>query len=113
MSGARRIRGTSWPVTEAWRLGVKADLRAAGISYADLADRIGANPGSIYLILNRGVPSSRFVPRIHEVLGRPPPIVMPSVDVDSMLRGICERWPLLSQADREAVASFVDQRAPR
>lgn len=64
----------AWPVDEAWKREIKAELRAAGISYACLAAIIGCSHSAVRNLFSGGAPTSRYVARIHYVLGRPPPL---------------------------------------
>lgn len=111
MPNSLRPRGIAWPVSEAWRRETLADMERAGISMCEMASRIACAPTALYGLLRHGdVKTSRLVSRIHDVLGKPAPSVdLPSTD--PQLASLTERWPLLSQEEREYVCSFVDQRA--
>jgi len=107
MSRQPRPSGPSWPVDEAWKRGVQADMKRAGISPAEMARRIGCTPGALTVLWRPRTRESRLVPAIHRELGRPPPSTVTSTD--EILRRINARWSSLSKEQRNLVDQLVDQ----
>jgi len=102
-----RPSGPSWPVDDAWKRGVQADMRKEGISSAEMSRRIGCTPGALTVLWRPETRESRLVPAIHRELGRPPPAM--AITADEILRRINARWPSLSKEQRTLVDQLVDQ----
>ncbi len=102
-----RPSGPPWPVDEAWKRGVRAEMQRAGITRAELARRIGCKGSALTVLFRPETKASRLVPLIHRELGRPPPSTVTASD--EILRRINSRWPSLSTEQRALVDSLVDQ----
>lgn len=107
MSRQTRPSGPSWPVDEAWKQGVRADMRKAGIGPSELARRIGCSPSALTVLWRPGTKESRLVPLIHRELGKPAPSTVTSQD--EILRRINSRWSSLTKEQRALVDGLVEQ----
>lgn len=107
MAPQTRPSGPHWPVDEAWKRGVKADMKKAGISKAEMARRIKCDPAALTVLFRAETKESRLVPQIHRELGRPPPTTVTSQD--EVLRRINNRWPSLTAEQRALVDGLVEQ----
>jgi hypothetical protein len=104
-----RTRGPGWPISEAWKRRVKADMKARGITKAELARRIPCAEGSLTVLFRPKTRQSRLVPAIHQVLHWLRPTTVSSSD--ELWQRIDEMWPLLTREERELVLSLVDKLA--
>lgn len=104
-----RPSGPSWPVDEAWKKSVKADMEKAGILPAEMARRIGCDPSALTNLWKPKTRESRLVPAIHRELGRPAPSTVTATD--AILRRINARWSSLSEEQRAIVDALVEQLA--
>ena len=102
-----RPAGPGWPVDEEWKLGIRRDMKLAGISQAEMARQIHCSDSALSKLWLPTTRESRLVGPIHRVLGRPPPSTL--TDTDDALRRINARWTRLSKAQRELVESLVEQ----
>lgn len=84
-------------------------MKAAGISPAEMARRIGCSPSALTVLFRPATRESRLVPGIHRELGRPAPSTVTSTD--EILRRINARWPSLSREQRALVDHLVEQLA--
>lgn len=107
MAPQSRPKGPNWPVDEAWKKGVRADMKKAGISSAEMARRLGCDPSAISVLWQTKTKQSRLVPGIHRELGRPPPTTVAAQD--ELLRRINNRWPSLTKEQRALVDDLVEQ----
>lgn len=102
-----RPSGPPYPVDEAWKRGVQADMKRAGISSAEMARRIKCSPGALTVLWRPRTRVSRLVPAIHRELGRPAPTTVTSHD--EILRRINARWASLTEEQRAIVDALVEQ----
>jgi hypothetical protein len=109
MAPQSRPSGQSWPVDAAWKRDTKRDMKAAGISPAEMARRLGCDPSAMTVLFRAETKQSRLVPGIHRELGRPPPSTVTTSD--EVLRRINNRWPSLTAEQRALVDSLVEQLA--
>lgn len=102
-----RPSGTAWPVDDAWRHKVKAEMKRAGIGMAEMARRIGCDPSALTVAFRSGTKTSRLREAIHRELGWLPPSMETSND--EILRRINHRWPSLTEEQRALVDKLVEQ----
>jgi transcriptional regulator with XRE-family HTH domain len=71
----KRASRPLYAVNQAWRDAVKAEMAKQDLSVTDLAEAVGISHSMISQLLDdKGkAKSSKHVPKIHEVLGLPPP----------------------------------------
>lgn len=62
-----------WPIDEAWKQRVLAELASRQWSQSDLARLVKSSQAAISLVLASGTDSSKLVPDIHRVFGWEPP----------------------------------------
>lgn len=104
-----RPRGPGWPISQGWKLRVKADMKTLGLTKTEMARRIQCAPAALTTLFGEKTQQSRLVPKIHQVLDWPPPTTV-SVP-DELWRRVDEAWPLLTREERELVLSLIDQLA--
>lgn len=97
----RRPTGPAWTVDESWKRDVKAALKRAGISQADLATKIGVTPSAITIIFRPETKQTRLKPAIHKVLGFMTPTSEPAVEKDDAIARLLRIWPKLTEQQRE------------
>lgn len=98
-----------WPVDQAWKTTVLADMRRLGISQAEMARRIGCKQSALTVLFRPETKQSRLVPLIHRELDRPAPSTVTAPD--EVLRRINRQWPALSKEARALIADLVTQLA--
>jgi hypothetical protein len=102
-----------YAINQAWRESVKARMDAMGMNIADLSKAVGFSPsmGSQLLDDKAKAKSSKWVPKIHEVLGLPPPQEAQAMTASQV------RWnqlyERLDERDREHMLGIVEALAAR
>lgn len=101
-----------YAVNDAWREAIRAKLDEREMSMTDLAKAVGVSHSMISQLLDEKskAKSSKHVPKIHDVLGLPPP-----QEVQAMTP-LQFRWmQLYAQLDEDAVRNLLElgERMPR
>lgn len=107
MARQTRPSGPSWPVDDAWKRGVLAEMAEAGISRSEMARRVGCKPSALTVLFGPETIQSRLVPAIHRELSRPAPSIVTASD--EVLRRINRKWPSLSKEQRTLIDQMIDQ----
>ncbi len=91
-----------WLATLEWKLQVTAAMKAAEVTRAELARRIGVSDAAITQLFRPTTKQSRLVPEINRVLGITPP-TQSTGDTDGELAELIDIWRDLGPEERKVL----------
>lgn len=109
MAKQTRPEGPSWPVDDEWKKGVRRDMKAMGISQAEMARRIECSSQAFSTLWRPETQRSALVGPIHRVLGRPQPARITDTQTSSVFGCVPHCGTAVSMRVRKAVQAIGDR----
>lgn len=113
MARQRRPTGPTYYIDKTWKDETQLRMKKQGILPADLARKIACKPSAISYLFGPICQQSRLVPKVHHVLGLPPPPAAqarePDVERDEARRRLDRIWKELTPEQRELLLGIGAQ----